>query len=141
MLSSTIPRILLLALLFAVLEYIAIIPILAILMVITVFAHTDFKKQPQYFFLGLITSMLSPSLVIDNYSYFFLKTGMLCNGLFLFATWVLYYLITGPEGILNSSKETTIFECIYSELNFNSTYRCQYNSRYTGWGFTTEKLN
>ena len=52
-----------------------------------------FKEQAQNRIIILFTSFLAPCLLVDNYNNFFVKTGILCNTLFLSATWITYVLI------------------------------------------------
>ena len=52
-----------------------------------------FKEQAQNKIIILLTSFLAPCLLVDNYNNFFVKTGILCNTLFLSATWITYVSI------------------------------------------------
>ena len=135
MLINTFPRILLLALLFALLPYdISIIIVIGILLISLLFAYKDIKEAPKPTLLALLLTIMASSLVVDSYSWLFLKTGSLVNTLYLFITWGVYYITTKPDilntfGFNNISIQTsrTIFECL-QHPDYNITMRCQYDA-------------
>ena len=111
--------------------------IIGVFVLLAITAWNDWKKQSQQMvFLGLVTSLYSPCLIIDDYSYFFLKIGMLGNSLYIILTWMLYAFIKNniasyafTTKYLTSSRRSTLFQCFFAESNasFNSTKTCLEN--------------
>ena len=130
MLLNTFPRILLLALLFAMLPlYISIITVIGISMTILQFTLKDIKETPKPILLALILSLSASCLVVDDHSCFFFKTGAIVNALYLFITWGVYLITTKPDILNNMIIHTnrTVLECLQHPDNINITRRCHYN--------------
>ena len=124
MLISTLPRFLILGLIYSLHEEYAIIPTLVIFLILAACSYNDWRKnQASKVFHGLVTALFSPCLVVEHYSNFFIRNGLLCNGLYLIMTWSLY-AITITKTCL--PKEVTILRCFKSE--FNITKRCLHPS-------------
>ena len=66
---------------------------------------------------------MSPCLVINDYSFFFMKISIIGNIFYLVTIWMMYALL--KTDVMNP-KSTTIFECvnITNLPSFNMTNRC-----------------
>ena len=119
MLSNVLPRMLFLSLVFAIFEYKAIIPIMVIFLILALFAYKDIKKETSNLFLAFMTSFLGPILVLNDFSWFFVRTSFLINTMYIFTIWLIYYGIMNFEII----KQITVFECFGIDHS-NMTLRC-----------------
>ena len=85
-----------------------------------------FKKV----YLGLLASLLAPCIILDDYSYFFIRTGCLSATFYLLTTWMIYFVKIDNHffQILNThlslENKESIFECTHYFENNTSTKHC-----------------
>ena len=147
MLCNILPRMLVIAILFALHTLLGIIPLVAIFIILVIAAFNDWKIQrKQTVLLALFTSLFCPCLIIDDYSTYFLRNGLLVNVLYLFLIWMVYFftkfdLVNFAFSIkakrknfadntttLISPRKTTTFQCFYADdLDIKHTLRCVKN--------------
>ena len=124
MFTNAFPRILSIALLCAFFKIYGIVPFIIIFIILSLICWKDWiNESKQKLFLGLVTCLMSPCLVINDYSFFFMKISIIGNIFYLVTIWMMYALL--KKDVMNS-KSTTIFECvnITNLPSFNMTNRC-----------------
>ena len=120
MFANAFPRILSIALLCAFFKIYGIFPFIIIFIILSLICWKDWiNESRQKIFLGLVTCLMSPCLVINDYSIFYMKISVTGNVLYLVTIWMSYALL--KTNIIDPMS-TTIFECINTNLpNLNTT--------------------
>ena len=112
LLVNTVPRIVLIGLLAALFKLYVFLPVTVIFAILCVFSLQDIAKEPKKTLLAILTSLLAPVLVVDDYSYFYLKNSLMGNVLFIITTWLTYFSVSND--ILSTIGIKTILECFFS---------------------------
>ena len=80
MFTNAFPRILSISLLCAFFKMFGIIPLIIIFIILSVICWKEWiNESNQKIFLGLVTCLISPCLVINDYSFFFMKISIIGN--------------------------------------------------------------
>ena len=130
MICNILGRILALAIVFSIMKYWGIIVLIIILtcLELTAFMESHVSKtKKSKSFLGILTSFISPCLIIKDDSKHFLTNGLIGSLLYIEIIWILYIEASFARNLFPNSPLT--FECFHN-FTTNVVTRCPLNATF-----------